>query len=352
MIRKPNILILLMVTMVISMTSCVEEFTIEDKDFESKLVVNALFDSSSPWSVEVSNSANIFDSNSEIEKITFARVEIYDQNDEFLYELLHKGDGKYGRKDYAPSPKRSYSVKVSAPGYKTVTAKSFVPEKSNLVINNYSIIPNDKYEDVEVDFEIEDNSKLESYYLWEVVRIDGEEGGGDTHSGNQMSDNWIDALTNNPNDLVNTDREFLENGSFGDGTYKGTYSSVNGNRRITFSNINLGDANFSDGHEAAVDMTNKLDPDIDDPNEVSDDTDGLEEDEEEDNEEGSGKVKFKFELRVMTISKELYNYYSSLEEYYQNNGSNHSHQAPWEAYTNVENGAGIFAGFSESYIQF
>ena len=207
MIRKPNILLLMLVMVAISMTSCVEEFGIEDQDFESKLVVNALFDAESPWSVEVSNSANIFDPESKNEKITFAKVEIFDQNNDFLYELIHQGEGVYGRKDYSPSPKRGYSIKVTAPGYHAVTATSFVPEKSKLVINDFSIIPNEKYEDVEVDFNIEDNSQLESYYIWEVVSISGEDGGGTSSSNTQLSDTWIDALTNNPNDLVNTDRK-------------------------------------------------------------------------------------------------------------------------------------------------
>ena len=341
-----------MVVFSLCMTSCVEEFGIEDKDFESKLVVNALFDSSSPWSVQVSNSANIFDPESKIEKITFAKVEIFDQNKEFLYELYHQGDGVYGREDYAPSPKRSYNIKVSAPGYHAVTAKSFVPEKSILVINDYSIIPNDKYEDVEVDFEIEDRSQLESYYIWEVVSISGENGGGTNPNGNQLSDTWIDELTNNPKNLVNSDREFLGNSSFGDGTYKGTYSSLEGNRRISFSNPILGDVNTADDIAEAEISNTKWDPDISNPNEITDDTIDLEEDNGEGGDSNSEKVTFKFELRVMTISKELYDYYSSLEEYYQNGGDNHSNQAPIEVYTNVDKGAGIFAGFSESFIQF
>ena len=350
MIRKPNLLVSLMVVFSLTMTSCVEEFQIEDKDFESKLVINALFENGSAWSVDVSNSSDIFNPETKNEKITFAKVEIYDQKDEFLYELFHEGDGKYSREDYGPSPKRGYSIKVSAIGYHPVTAKSFVPEKSTLLINNFSIIHSDKHDDVEVDFEIQDRSQLESYYIWEIVSIDGEDGG-TNNSSNQLSETWINELRNNPNKLVNTDREFLGNGSFGDGTYKGTYNSNEGNRRIGYiNNASSGIASSSDPEEEIISLV-KVDPSNGIPHEVVTHLDEHEED-DIDNDEGTDKVVFKYELRVMTISKELYTYYSSLEEYYQNGGNNHSNQNPFKLYTNVTNGAGIFAGLSESVIQF
>ena len=70
-------------------------------------------------------------------------------------------------------------------------------------------------------------------------------------------------------------------------------------------------------------------------------------------EEGNETTEYRYELRVMSISKELYYYYTSVEEYLQNNQyNNHSHQVPQTIYTNVSHGHGIFAGFSESVVQF
>jgi len=354
MIRKPNILLFTVILISMVMTSCVEEYEIDDRDFESRLVINALFDSNSPWAVEVSKSVHAFDPEAYNEKISFAKVEIFDQNNEFRYELYHQGDGIYGNQDYGPSPKRAYSVKVSAPGFRAVTAKGFVPEKSTLLINNFSIIKNDQKNDVEVDFEIEDKSKLESYYIWEVVNIGGEDGGGDNNSSSLFSDTWIDDLTNNPNELVSTDRKFLENGSFGDGTYQGSYSSLDGNRRIGNANNNSSQSGFSSSESLSADIASmiKMDPStITDPDEVIDEIDELD-DGDEIEDDGSGKITYNYELRVMTISKELYNYYSSLAEYYKNGQNSHSNEVPFILYSNVKNGAGIFAGFSESVIQF
>jgi len=329
------------------MTSCVEEYLPSSSDFESELVVNSLFNPESPWSISISNSAHLFDQTTDVEKITNAKVEIYDQHNDFLYELFHIENGNYGFDDYSPSPKRGYSVKVSASGFHAVTAKSFAPEKSTLLINNFSIIPNEKYNDVEVDFEIEDRSELESYYVWEIVNIEGNSGYGQEPSSGLLSGKWIDDLTN-PDNLINTGRDILEGGSFGDGTYNGTYNSTDGNRRVGSGNNDYTDTQLVN-YANDISATGKLNPNINYLDEVYQndlDNGGLNEDEDPD------KIEFKYELRVMTISKELYNYYTSLEAYYQDNDNNHSSKVPLGIYTNVSNGEGIFAGFSESVIQF
>lgn len=357
MTRKPNIFLFLIVLISISYTSCVEEYPIDDKDFESKLVVNALFDSDSPWEVEVFQTLQAFNPDIENEIITFARVEVFDQDNEYMYDLFHTSEGKYSNEDKGPSPKRAYSVKVTAPGFHVVTAKGYVPEKSTLLINNFSIIENNDKNDVEVDFAIEDKSQLESYYIWEVIDLDSDENGSSSSSSSQFSDTWIDDLTNNPNDLVNKDREFLGNTSFGDGTYQGSYnSSFDGNRRVVG---NVGVTNgigISTSESFSEDIGNFFDkdPTFDGPGDSYNhtDKDGGVNDSDEDEEGGSSKIIYSYELRVMTISKELYQYYSSLEEYYQKGASTHSSDIPHIFYSNVENGAGIFAGFSESVIRF
>lgn len=330
------------------MTSCEEVYEFDNSDFVSKLVINELFNDNSPWSIEVSNSTNILDPTTSTEFITDAKVEIYDQNDVFKYELYHQGLGIYGQDDFSPSPKRGYSVKVSAPGYEAVIATSFVPEKSKLQINHFSIIPNEKTEDVEVDFVIEDRSKLDSYYIWEIVNIEGDAEGSSSENLNQLSQTWIDDLTNNPNDLIKVQREILENNSFGDGTYSGTYSSLSGNRRIS-PGFGSGETElFNYSHEMTT-PSSKLDPKDNQPEDINqgDVSDG-------NSSEGgeTEKVEFKYELRVMAISKELFDYYSSVEEYYRNKDNNHSNQPPTEIYTNVSGGLGIFAGFSESVLKF
>ncbi|MEM9546370.1 MAG: DUF4249 family protein [Bacteroidota bacterium] len=354
--KKPNILNFLVVLIALSLTSCVEEIDPSDlgvEDFKSRLVVNGLFSSDSSWEVEISKTTSAYDPDNEKDLITFATVEIYDQNNKFLYYLEHEANGIYKKEDSKPSPKRAYSIKVKAPGFNAITATSFVPEKSILEIKNFSIIENEEEEDVEVDFAIEDRSQLESYYLWEVIELDDDNEEGDGLGISQLSETWIDDLTNNPINLLNRNREFLGNGSFGDGTYQGSYSSMNGeNKRVVKSGVvNM---TSSETFKESDVFIEKVDPSIDDPVKLKDEEDDLDDGGEiiiNDNGSGS-KIVHNYELRVMTISKELYEYYSSLEEYYQRGFHNHSDETPFDFYSNVEDGMGIFAGFSESVIRF
>lgn len=339
MIKKSKIYLLMIFMSSVFMISCVEEIVFDTGDFESELVVNALFNPQSPWSVHISNTTNILDNSTKISNITNAKVEIYDQNGNSIYELEHLGNGIYGKEDYAPSPKRGYSIKVSAPGYHPVTATSFVPEKSKLVINNVLITPNEDSDDVEVDFEIEDRSKLESYYIWEIVSIEkGDEGGS---VNDPLSKTWIDELKNKSNTLVSDSREILGGTSFGDGTYNGTYNSTNGNRIVLENN----DPRVNYEHD--VTFLGKVKPNINLPDEINQNGYVNEVEDEE-----GGKVEVKYELRVMSISKELFDYYSSVEEYIKFSNSNSSEGFPYKIYTNVDHGYGIFAGYSESVIQF
>jgi len=354
MIKNPNILILLVFMTSMTFTSCVEEYEIEDKNFESKLVIGALFDNESPWSVKVTSSSDAFDEESINENITFATVKIYDQDGGYLYDLYHQVDGIYANGDYGPSPKRGYSIKVSATGYHAVTAKSFAPEKATLEIKDV-IYANGKENDFEVDFEIEDKSMLESYYVWEVVSLEDDSTGNTSSSSSQLSATWF-------NELANTDREFLEGGSFGDGTYQGTYSSYEGNRRMGFiANVknnknnkdNKDDKHTSSiGHSVEHIVFGDIDPPSGHANEIVTYVDPKEDNPNQDDEEGS-KGTFTHELRVMSISKELYKFHKSLRENQILYGEGvHSNQAAPTVFTNVSNGLGIFAGFSESVIQF
>ena len=346
MLKRPIILTFSIIMLSMALTSCEEEYSIPTDGFEEELVINSLFTNDEPWSVHVSNTNNVLDHQTSVRDITDAKVEVFDQNGKFIEQLDHVGDGNYEREDFYPSSKRGYHIKVSAPGFRTVTAYSFVPEESTLVINEFEITGDEKRQDVEVDFQIEDRSKLDSYYVWEIVSIEDNEEG-DSESTNQLSKDWLDDLTNNPDDLINDSREILENISFGDGKYQGTYNSSDGNRRINVKN-NIDDEDLVN-YWYENQPIGKVDPNINYLHENvgnNDFGDGS-------TEEGDGnKISYNYELRVMSISKELYDYYHSVEEYLRHDTNNHSNQIPYKIYTNVEQGQGIFAGFSESVIQF
>lgn len=326
-----------------------EETVVLDVEFESRLVINSFFDSESPWKIDVSMSNNILDGDTKIENVEDARVIIYDQDGTEIYELFHVADGVYSREDFGPSPTRGYSVQVTS-GSKVATAYSYAPEKSTLKINSYEEVLQGKESGVEVDFQIEDRSRIEAYYIWEIVNLKNEVDPGTLGQGDQLSDDFFSSLVRET--VVNTDvdREILGDGVFGDGTYSTIYNTFSGNKRssspiasgvLTDRQLDqsiggnfIGKAPLIPAEQIGSLLT------------VLDGTDG-----DGNGSTGDGDVaNVAYELRVMTISSHLYDYYKSVERSRSIANTSVANQRP--IYSNVEGGLGIFAGFSESSIQF
>jgi len=308
------------------------------------LVINSFFDSDSPWEVEVSTSENIIDPDSHIELLENARVTIYDENNIELYELFHIQNGVYGREGYYPSPTKVYKIKVEV-GAKVVTAESYVPEQSKLKINNFEVVTKDKNEGIEVKFQIEDKSDLEAYYIWEIVDLDDVvEGDDGVTNGKKLSDALIDNIESSSITSQNEKIEILGKGLFGNGTYSTVYNTLDGRNSGGRFNPNSDDGDvdargIDEDIDIAVDDYDKLvfsyDPSGDDDPIFNEDLTNTEQN---------------FELRVVSISKELYYYYQSAEK--SKGLANISDNKQCPLYTNVDKGLGIFAGFSESIIRF
>ena len=336
----------------ICMMSCEEAYELDTSDFESSLVVNALFTSGEPWDVSVTSSHDISDSSTSIRIVEDAKVEIYNQMDDFLYELYYNENGTYSNGDYAPVAFRDYKIKVSAQGFKSVTASGSVPEKSTLTVNTVNSIDVET-EEVEIDFLIEDHSQSENYYIWEVIHLD-EHGGNSSANGKctTLSKTWINNLKNNPDKLIDDGRDIINNDLFGDGKYNTTYNSKDNSRFSGNNNAGSGVVTTSELNNVSqivktLQNSNVNLPGSDNGTEIF--TSGGNGGEDGDGDEEV--IVYKYELRVMTISKELYDFYYSLEESRRYDLSV-SFQKPVKIYTNVNNGLGIFAGYSESSLKF
>lgn len=341
--NKTSSIILLFISF-IAFSGCEE--TVElDIDFQSRYVISSYFNSDSPWAVEISTSSNSLDPGSQIELIDDARITIYDQNYEELYELYHQENGIYSNEDKSPTAGRGYHIKVER-GADVLTAYSYVPENSKLKINNFTIVQEDKDEGIEVDFQIEDNSDLEAYFIWEIVEIEKEEDGSSVVNGDKLSDILINNL-NSESPISETDKiEIISVGSYGNGTYSTIYSSLKGRN----GNRSFGDAvtTYNTGKDFIAETQVG----------VGSDDSIFEYDPTGDGEDGDPNVvggstttpDSVFELRVVSISRELYEHYNSVEA--SDGVVNGSNNKQFPIYTNVDNGIGIFAGFNESVIRF
>ncbi len=106
------------------LSSCETVVEMELPAHEPKLVVNAVINPDSLFTVEVSPSQNPL-SNKAHEPVSNATVQVY-QADQHLYTLQHKGNGTYST-DQKPQALQHYELKVEAPGLPTASATTYIP---------------------------------------------------------------------------------------------------------------------------------------------------------------------------------------------------------------------------------
>lgn len=102
----------------------VKEYALDE--VPTQLVVNGLFSPDSTWKVNVSLTGNaLSDSAFFLPYVSDAVVQLW-EGETYLGELAYAGLGNYRLGRY-PRPEVDYSLKVWAPGFDTVTARSRIP---------------------------------------------------------------------------------------------------------------------------------------------------------------------------------------------------------------------------------
>ncbi len=287
---------------VLMFTSCEEDFVLVKKDFTSQLVVNSIFKPDQKWIVHVSTSRNILDPNSQIKNIENADVVIIEKKSGYKIYLEHKGDGIYSTDYYPPQIDKTYELVIEVPGYKTVKAASKVPKNANIV-NIMKDVVSERVSTV--NFQVKDVTK--QYLIWNFITVKGKTG-------------------NPESEFTGIPKSFI-------------YSFMDYNRSLASFTLNGSDVYTSDGTFSSSVVDGKEDDTSDEnPNETDapnvNDTD-----------------EFKNYLRVVTASSDLYNYYKSVERFLSAGNHNSSFSNSPEIYTNIENGIGVFAGYTEQYTE-
>jgi len=325
------------------LTSCEEEYKIDTSDFESSLVVNGLFTPNVPWSVSVTNSKNILDNSSDISVVEDAIVEIYNREGRHLYNLMLDEDGKFSNEDIAPSHGQYYSIKVSAAGYRSVIAQDRVPEQGKLTVSKTVISDKDgNIIDTEISFFIGKPDE-DTYLVWELYDEEEIGEGGLEESQRNLTYSWLNQLYNNPRDIIKSGG--VKVGKTINGNITTTLDKLldmeGGGRGVVLNEVRDLEAYDVDNSYNSSDLGSAVMGGEDSG------TSG-----EGGGEDGSDEdVEPKYELRVMTISKELHDYYNSIEKYYRYNPESVL-IPPAKIHTNVKNGFGIFASYHEQVVTF
>lgn len=141
----------------IPLVSCVEEIDMTHYEHEDKIVVNSLFSPDSNFYVRISKSTGLneavyghsqdFSGDDSIfldcdswyikpVRVKDANVELW-KNDKFLEKLLYTRLGIFRSLNESPEPNQKYEVRVSASGLESVTADDMLPEKVKIISANF-----------------------------------------------------------------------------------------------------------------------------------------------------------------------------------------------------------------------
>ena len=286
-------------TIVFILFSCTKEVVIPIDQSKAKLVVNGLFNTDSLWKIEVSASRYIYDTTS-LPLINDANVTITDQDNNSL-QLSNQGQGIYTSNIEKPEIGNSYFISVSHPDYDNVSSSNQLPSAVNITNIDWQ-------EQILIDGELKRKVKITfidspdpDYY---VLRL--------------QAHVWTVEEEGNTSD---TSREIIP-------VYFSSQNAAveNKNDNDFYSSTNFTDALFNDG-EYTIDI-------------LADEFyfTGKEEDSEEDI-FGIDSIS----IVMSKVSQEYYYYESSYQSF---TSSRYSFAQPVQVYSNIENGHGIFAGFS------
>ncbi len=275
---------------ILFMTSCEEDFIIDTGTFKPKVTVNSLFKPDAPWQVHLSFSKSAFAGDTEIENIKNARVFVYDLRNNLEIFLKHKEDGLYVSEDFKPTHNRQYELVITVEGYDKITARSSIPSKANLIQVQRNIVER------KVEFQIQNEEP--NIYIW----------------------NFLNGA--NVNDIRNN------NNSTPSSIVKGI---------ITYNNASDFIQNVSNASNQAVGSGGSFSADL---NTSSQDSTSLV--------TQDSLVTKKF-LRLLTASEDFFKFYKDYERYFANSGFQSSAANPPIQFSNIKNGIGIFAGYTEEF---
>jgi len=287
----------------ISIISCRKELPFPDVDAESVLVVNSLFSPDTLLQIHVSESCHINDTLCAFNAITNAEVLLKDQSGNTLSNLEHQGNGLYSPNNFTLNNQTNYQLEVNHSD-KSVTTTSHIPKAFSCTYLGKEEGVFDGFPAWSFDIEIVDNPDEENYYLLEgyIEILDGE------HD-NEISqvNGYVEPHTAHLTNDVNT-----ENSSIASGFDLVSYS---------LRSIFLTDKNFNGQTYQTRFALRDIDiyfPEFEE---------------------------FKAHLFIKSVSKEMYDYYKSLEKY--RLGQFNLFAEPEQIFSNIENGLGVFAGYTQ-----
>lgn len=275
--------ILFALLVALSTVACEKYIEFDAEVKQPKLVLNGLFNADSTWHVHVSHSLSVID-NESLGDVEDATVRIVDSNGNLVETLVHDEDGNYVGSTM-PAINTNYMIEASAPNYTSVSATDHIPVQVNIISFDTSTVAGEFGEEtIRLTVKFTDPNEANFYQL-RVRQIDTFSFGGGFYDYIYMrsTDPVFENLGENKGSSYGLFRDPLFNGQ----TYEVT--------------VLLDSWAFNSGYDV--------------------------------------------EILLINGSEAMYNYRLSYDRYINSNGDPFAQ--PVQVYSNVENGFGLFAGFSQ-----
>jgi len=322
--------------------ACEDTRSFELGEFEKEVVLNGIISTDSTWDIGLSYTKSIFD-DSEFETIEEAEVRVVDLTTGQSFFLDRKKTGNFTRQ-LNPVEGHEYYVTVNIPNVEEIRARTYVPSVLEVDVNSSLVSASTGESSIEINIEITDNPSEENYYVWELLPVSGDKtenihaspvstipdtqpddpSGEEQQQGEDKNDE-VDNIPGNGSNSISDDNIFSFDLSEDGGQYQ--KKELNVPSFLSESDVRGGK------------IANKLILDSSIISEINSDYQAVE----------SGELSNRtplFELNVMAVSSDLYDYLRSYEDYKKREIKNTSISDPVIIHSNIENGLGIFGGYN------
>ncbi|NNF35017.1 MAG: DUF4249 domain-containing protein [Saprospiraceae bacterium] len=295
---------------------CEKEIQLDIGEFQPKIVVNAFFQGGEAWEVHVCQSKNVLDSNPTNIDLPNAQVRIKNLETGKTIKLHHSSEGYFTNPNYNVEHGVAYEITASHPGFNPVKATADAPLPINVRVTHSETLDFNGKVALRVDFEINDDPGSENFYIYEILNL----------------------IPNTPENLIGL--PFLES------PIKTWLSSVDGNTGYIDDSTEKQSKLFITDHNFRGSILNtSLVSFVEIQKNKSNGSTVIPDDFEYTPDFSQSR------LKVTGASREMYEYYKTVELIIQKEALNSSASTPIKPFSNIENGLGIFAGFTEMVIQ-
>lgn len=160
---------------ILLLSSCIKEIPLDETSFSPRIVVNSIICSDSIIKVQVSKTVMITDTGKRI--IDNANVSLY-KDGVFVSQLANIDSGYYIFGTY-PEKGKLYEIRADAPGFNPVSATEVIPEKTEIISCSFTgpiaaVDPVLGSEMCDINIVFKDNASIKNYYeiifYWEKIK--------------------------------------------------------------------------------------------------------------------------------------------------------------------------------------